>query len=333
MTEVMRQVKETLGDEAIIMATEHDKVAKLVRITAGIDDEPLVAAMPLKPQKQTAASRAKPAASQTQQDPGAYLDALADVLDRHQLPRRLANKILRYAEDSPSSQLSEALAFALQGAVRFSSLTDKLYALPRTLVLLGQPGAGKTVTTAKIAAKLRLEKQAVDVLTTDTIKAGGVEQLANLTRILQVPLHSVDDLATLPAAVKHCRPDARVLIDTAGLDVFTETEALASLSRLSGHDVGFIWVLPTSGNADDMQEQARTLAAALPLAGILATRLDQSRRLGGLLAAVDAAGAPLCEAGMGGSIAGGLVRLNAPVLARLLLADLNMPKNAVLVGE
>jgi hypothetical protein len=48
---------------------------------------------------------------------------------------------------------------------------------------------------------------------------------------------------------------------------------------------------------------------------------------------VDAAGAPLCEAGMGGSIAGGLVRLNAPVLARLLLADLNMPKNAVLVGE
>jgi flagellar biosynthesis protein FlhF len=64
------------------------------------------------------------------------------------------------------------------------------------------------------------------------------------------------------------------------------------------------------------------LAAAYAAAGasqLVATRLDQSRRLGGILAAAEAGRLALTEAGIGAGAADGLVPLTPAFLAERLL--------------
>ncbi len=76
--------------------------------------------------------------------------------------------------------------------------------------------------------------------------------------------------------------------------------------------------------------EAAELAAAFAEAGaalLIATRLDQARRLGGVLAAADAGRLALAEAGMGPGAADGLAPLTPALLAERLHAA--SPRNRI----
>ncbi|NJN06424.1 MAG: hypothetical protein HC814_08735 [Rhodobacteraceae bacterium] len=112
-----------------------------------------------------------------------------------------------------------ALAGALDTLFSFKPLTDKVYARP--LMLVGPPGAGKTIATAKLATRARRAGHRPLVITTDTRRAGGVEQLQAFTRILGLELATATSPTTLAEAAGTA--DAGVLIDTAGTNPFGDT--------------------------------------------------------------------------------------------------------------
>ena len=60
-------------------------------------------------------------------------------------------------------------------------------------MLVGLPGAGKTVTTAKLATKAVMSGAKINVITTDRVRAGGVQQLEAFTDILKLDLMCADD--------------------------------------------------------------------------------------------------------------------------------------------
>ncbi len=226
------------------------------------------------------------------------------LLQYHDVPGRLRSRLSR-----------GPLEKALGGCFRFASLPIGGDDPP--LLFAGPPGAGKTVTVARLATRLVLGKVAPLVVTADGQRAGAVEQLAAFTRLLGIELVVANHPGTLARALERRRPGAPVLIDSAGMDARDPIER-AALDALIGA-VGASVVLVLAGNAHPVE--AAELATAFAEAGadrMVATRLDQTRRLGPILIAADAGRLALAEAGIGSGAADGLVPLTPSFLAERL---------------
>lgn len=220
----------------------------------------------------------------------------------HGLPDPLANRLA-------SGDLTSAVAREL----RFSSLP--IGAAP--LLLVGPPGAGKTLTTARLATRLVLARQPAHVITADGRRAGAAEQLAAYTRLLGLTLLVADTPPSLARALERRPASMPVLIDTPGLNPADAADRafLRECHAATGGTIAL--VLPTGLDPADAQDIAlgfKALGATL----LIATRLDQSRRLGGILAAA-AAGLALTEAGVGSGAADGLRTFTPEFLAERLV--------------
>ncbi len=86
------------------------------------------------------------------------------------------------------------------------------------IALVGPTGAGKTTTIAKLAARYAAEHGArnVALVTTDTTRIGGREQLHSYGRQLGVAVHEADSDAVLIQLLQRLQDYKLVLVDTAG---------------------------------------------------------------------------------------------------------------------
>jgi flagellar biosynthesis protein FlhF len=197
------------------------------------------------------------------------------------------------------------LPFALSVALRFQPIDTT--ALARGLVFVGPPGAGKTLTLARLATRLVLAGARPRIVTADDRRAGAYEQLAAYTELLDLPLARLSD--GVPEG------PGPLLIDSPGLDPFTpaDQDELAALAGCNGAIP--VLVLPAGLDAGEAADLAEGFAAA-GAARLAVTRLDVARRLGGVLAAAERL--PLAEAGIGPTAPSGLVPMTPDILAARL---------------
>ena len=277
MPDAMEQVRRDLGEDALILTTR--RTSEGVEVTAAVEanDEPA---------------------------PPAVEPHRLAALEYHRLPLAIARKL----EAGP-------LPFALSAAFRFGRVS--LAAGSQPLLIVGAPGSGKTLTVARLAARLVVRGVRPLVITADDRRAGAVEQLATFTRVLGLRLLATSDPVALKRTIADRRDDAPVLIDAPGLDAFAakDRDELRVLSEISKAAVAL--VLPAGTDACEAADLAGAYAAANATL-LVATRLDLARRLGGVLAAA-AAGLGLAEAGIGPGVADGLVPMTPSFLARRLL--------------
>ena len=228
--------------------------------------------------------------------------AAPDPLARHNIPAPLRARI--------GNGRAEAVAHAL----RFGALPD---GVERPLALIGPPGAGKTLSCAKLATRMVLNRTAPLVVTADSQRAGAAEQIAAFTRVLGVTLAMAGTGAQLAAALARRKPGQPMLLDTAGCDPFDPAQAEQLLALLRVTDAAPVLVLPAGLDAEEAAETARAFAA-LGARHVLPTRLDSARRLGGVLSAAFAGPLTLTEAGTGPGAADGLTPLTPAWLAERL---------------
>jgi flagellar biosynthesis protein FlhF len=155
--------------------------------------------------------------------------------------------------------------------------------------LMGPTGAGKTTTTAKLAARcvMRFGASKVALLTTDSYRIGGHEQLRIFGKILGVSVHAVKDAADLQLALSELRNKHIVLIDTIGMSQRDRTvsDQIAMLCG-AGQPVQRLLLLNATSHGDTLNEvvQAYQSAPHQPaLAGCILTKLDEATNLGGVL--------------------------------------------------
>lgn len=147
--------------------------------------------------------------------------------------------------------------------------------------LVGPTGAGKTTTLAKLAARYVMAHGAdkVALVTTDTQRLGGQEQLRSIARILQVPLRTVDDNNSLSAVLRSLRKCPLVLIDTAGMRagdpaLNQKMLELANMSRVQS-----LLVLPANSQPQVLKAALHSYQKA-DLSGCILSKLDDSASLG-----------------------------------------------------
>jgi flagellar biosynthesis protein FlhF len=287
MSEAMARVREALGEDAIIVSAE--EVDGGTQVLAAIESE-------------------EPAMLSDDE----ASDAIHMALVNHGIVPRIAERLVRAAASLGIDNDVRALAAALDSSYRFAPITAG------RIALVGPPGAGKTVTCAKLATRAVLAGHAVQVVTADTVRAGAVEQLAALTRILGLDLYGAEQPDELDTILAESPPDALVIIDMPGVNPYLEHELDEVAAFVRAAPVEPVLVLPAGGDVYDMVEMARGFAR-LGCQRFIPTRVDMAHRLGGLVAIADAAKLAFAEVGISASVADGLRPLSAVGLARLLL--------------
>ena len=304
LTEVMRQVREALGEDAIIVATRDDEMGG-VRVTAAIDETAL-------PPKTATSAPTELEATGTE-----VIEVIAEALLRHQVSNSLAERLLSSATQFANDDPVLALGAAFDTHLQFQPISEEKAIKP--LVLIGPPGAGKTLCTAKFATRATMAKKQVTVISTDIERAGGMEQLAAFTRLLKVNLMEIEDAHALREAIGMQPKGTITLVDTAGRNPFNDAEGqqLKPLVAAAGGDATL--VLPAdmdSNEAIDMAQAFRKLGASR----LLVTRLDMTRRLGSLLRMAFESRMPLANYSATSKVTEAPQSLNPIALARLVLS-------------
>ena len=181
----------------------------------------------------------------------------------------------------------------------------------------GPPGAGKTLTVARLATRLVMGGVAPVVITADGRRAGATEQLAAFTRLLGLDLIVANQPMTLGRALARRAGGAPVLIDAPGADPFDPAQRDEIAALAATVDARVVLVLPAGLDPSEAADLARGFAEG-GAAFLVATRLDVSRRLGAVLAAAQAGRLALAEAGIGPGAADGLVPMTPELLAERL---------------
>ena len=303
MSEAMQMVKEHFGEDAIIVSSQKGENGLGVRITAAVDHV------------EEDQSFGDDLGFEDFQDP---MDAISDALAHHGAPGSVTDRILTLASSLSLDDSHLCLAGALDQMFNFAPLPDAKKS--GAIMLVGLPGAGKTVTTAKLATQAVLARQSVNVITTDTIRAGGFQQLEAFTKILEIDLMSAGNPAELRDAMIAGAPNAATIIDCAGGNPFDKRDRRRQLDLIQAVDAEVILLLADGTDpleAADLAEVYRDLGARK----LIVTRIDVARRHGALLSAAISGELMICGAGVGPSVTDGLKSLNPVALARLLLPE------------
>jgi len=182
---------------------------------------------------------------------------------------------------------------------------------PAVVLMAGLQGAGKTTTTAKLARWLvQQRKKKVLTVSGDVYRPAAIEQLKTVTAqagadwFASTPDQKPVDIAL--AALDHARRHYYdvLLIDTAGrlgIDeaMMQEIKAL----HASVHPVETLFVVDAMQGQDALNT-ARAFGEALPLTGVVLTKLDGDSRGGAALSVRQVTGVPIKFAGTSEKIDG-----------------------------
>lgn len=231
------------------------------------------------------------------------------------------------------AEFLEALRASIESALRTGRSDPALQVAtsgPTVVLVLGVNGAGKTTFIGKLASRYRAQGKSVLLAAADTFRAGAIDQLRVWAD--RTGAHFVGGVANSdPAAVAFDAIDAAVtrrvdvvLVDTAGRlhtsdNLMMELQKVARViaKRLPGAPHESLLVLDGTIGQNAVA-QARTFAAAVPVTGLVITKLDGTARGGIVVAVHDALDVPVKFVGVGEQLAD-LVPFDAERFSRELL--------------
>jgi signal recognition particle subunit SRP54 len=182
---------------------------------------------------------------------------------------------------------------------------------PAVILMAGLQGAGKTTTTAKLAKHL-IDKRKKKVLTVsaDVYRPAAIEQLRTVTKqagaewFASTPDQKPVEIAL--AALDHAKRHYFdvLLVDTAGR-LAIDQALMAEIRDLHAavKPVETLFIVDAM-QGQDAVNTARAFKDALPLTGVILTKLDGDSRGGAALSVRQVAGAPIKFAGVSEKIDG-----------------------------
>ncbi|MAZ02610.1 MAG: hypothetical protein CMN56_05680 [Sneathiella sp.] len=316
LTAAVEQLEAPVPSNANSWASEWDKDWKVEAQTPVAEEQKVAAKEETSPVPQPAGS-SRNVESASKITP--KMELLVQSMAFHGVPTQLAERLCRMALSVKTENTAMALAAALDTHFNYSS---RIAGRKVPLMLVGPPGVGKTATIAKFAAAAKMEGRTVQLITTDTKRAGAIEQLQAYTDILEFDLNVAETADELKTIVEQKAQDAGsdILIDTGGINAYDEDEVAALTKYIIAAKAEPVVVLAAGTDTAEMSDTAETFSS-LGAQRMIVTRLDTTRRYGGIFTAAHTANLSFSYASVSSSVANGLHIINPVNLARLLLRD------------
>ncbi|TNC81959.1 MAG: flagellar biosynthesis protein FlhF [Oleiphilus sp.] len=216
----------------------------------------------------------RPAMTLAQQHAKKKLDALGIMAS---VQERLMASIKQDASPEESwQQVSDRIEQGIE--VEFGEIIDH----GGVIALVGPTGSGKTMTIGKLAARyvMKFGADSIALVTTDRYRIAAHEQLKVFGRILNVPVHSVDEQNTLDSILDRLSGKKLVLVDTAGLLPSDKSwdQQLREL-KMSAHRVQPYLVMSSVGQYQVMCANYHHYKM-VNLSGVILSKLDEAVSLG-----------------------------------------------------
>ena len=233
---------------------------------------------------------------------------------------RLVDEVRRRAargDVKSDEEFRRALANGIEAALQAGKSDPQLTfsaARPTVILVVGINGAGKTTFIGKLAAGLKESGQRVIVAAGDTFRAGAIDQLRQWAERSGAEFIGAAAGAD-PASVAFDAIDAAVarnadvlIVDTAGRlhtsdGLMEELKKVARVvaKRLPGAPHETLLVLDGTIGQNAIQ-QAKAFTAAVPVTGLVVTKLDGTARGGVVLAVHEAIDVPVKFLGTGEAV-------------------------------
>jgi signal recognition particle subunit SRP54 len=229
-----------------------------------------------------------------------------------------------------SSDVSVKLVFALSKRIEERALkTDKLQSLslkehvtkivyeelvslmgasytPRLdkhrILMCGLYGSGKTTTCAKLAHFYKSRGMSVALVGADTDRPAAQEQLEQLSKQVGAAFYTIKgerDPAKITAdALKRSKEDI-IIVDSAGRNAFDGhlVEELRGMAAVLRQDEAYLVVSADIGQIAG--KQATEFNSAVPISGVIVSKMDGSGKGGGALSSVAASDSRISFVGIG----------------------------------
>jgi flagellar biosynthesis protein FlhF len=275
---------------------------------APIDPRPVPAVQSGAPKPQGPRSKAEPVAKRP---------PLAETLLKAGLSPREALSFC--ASDSPD--IRRAMGQTITEKLRF----EPIEAIPtHALALVGPAGCGKTCGIAKLAARTLAAGHDAILVSADSERSGGADQLKALADRLGARF----EVVTTVADAKDLVTEARRLNIALFLDTAASSPLQPADMRLTArlvHEAGLepIACLPADMRPDDLEDLARSLFK-LGAKRAIATRMDLTNRRASVMYAAHQANLALAQLSASPYIAGGLAIASVNRLAALVLEPFDL---------
>lgn len=205
----------------------------------------------------------------------------------------LARLLRREDEGTLPDRLREALAEVI--SVAPWPLADQGRSL---IAMVGPTGVGKTTTIAKLAARARMDRRSVTLISCDGFRVGAIEQLRRYASLMDAEFDTANTAEELARSIEAADTDV-VLIDTAGsppksggVEMLLAAEDFARIATSRNLTRHVLLCLPAALRAQDAQTMAHTYAGVGPTALVI-TKLDETSAPSGLVHGPAASGLPV----------------------------------------
>ncbi len=256
---------------------------------------------------------AKP--KQVKDKPKAQLHPLIPILARAGLSLKEIKPFAKYFGDKGAK---ETLIEILQSEFSFKPIEA---APENAIAIIGPSGAGKTVTAAKLAARALSADCDVLLISTDTERQGGVEQLKMLAKKLGAAFNFADN-ANEARNLTQSALDAgkAVIIDCAATSIIEPASVRVLQGLIYETQAEPIICAPADLRADDLGEMFDAYQK-LGAKRAIVTRLDLTRRTAGFLGALFGKEIALSQIAATPFIAGGIAPASAKRLSGIIIEE------------
>ncbi|MCJ8324398.1 MAG: AAA family ATPase [Rhizobiales bacterium] len=247
-------------------------------------------------------------------------------------------------ENNPSANLNRPKDIALYKFAEYLELQKviaPILEVPHTPILLvGPPGSGKTVTTARLCARALMQGQEVEFVTLDCVRTGAVEQARSLTQFLDIKLVEINNVSQFQNWMNKFNRDLNqsiTFIDSLSTNIYDMQDMrwlLDYMEAAEQNDVKIepILVISATTDATTIGDYATTFKS-MGIDRAILTCWDIASKPAGTFSAIIDAGMQISMVCDSPYLTGGMEKLTNLTLAKKLVAKKGMPAWLAEIGK
>ncbi len=232
--------------------------------------------------------------------------------------------VARVSAYNSNAKYEEAYALARKVIVeRLDTMRPLIKKDQRQIVVfIGHSGVGKTSTLVKIAVVNKiLSKANILLVSADTYKVGGAEQLQTFASIVSMPFKSVYSPDELKNLINEEEKRDFIFIDTSGKS-YKDTEHLDELKLfLDAVPNAIVYLVESAAVNRHTFEKSLKIYDRFKPNGLILTKLDETEEIGSILPILSRTDLPLVYVSSGQKIPEDLEPADRAKLSKIILPD------------